>query len=447
MKIAWVTPYNTRSAIGRFSRLVAEGLSNAGHAITIVRSEAAAELLDGSDVLPGTEVVRWDEACYEPDFWSSCDAVVHNIGNHYPFHAGAIELLKRFPGVVIVHDYFLLDLFRGWCAASGSRALGDRILDDLYGEATALRLHTIDGGPGFWEYACEHFPMTEWIGRLAHGAVAHSSFYADRLRRSCGGPVVVMPLAYNALSDFQPLTGHEQSSDVTVLTIGDVNQNTRVELVIRAIGSSDVLRERCRYHVVGLVTDQERERLKAVARAVSFQNLQISGEVSDQILRAEIEAADLICCLRWPVFEGGSASAVEAMLSGRPVIVTDAGFFRDLPDDLVFKVDPQRELGTLTGQLTRLVLDPALRVAVGAKAAAWAKAAFSVDSYVARLVPLLEEVAQLRPTLGTAAHFGHLFSDLGLLPNDPAVERLASILESLFIKNNKGLVASRDTLS
>src|SRR4029434_3551370 len=177
MKISWVTPYTTRSAIGRFSRLVAEGLSNAGHAVTIVRSEAAAELINGSDVLPGTEVVRWDEACYEPDFWSSCDAVVHNIGNHYLFHAGAIELLQRLPGVVIVHDYCLLHLFRGWCAASGSLALGDRILDDLYGEATALRLHTIDGGPGFWEYACDHFPMTEWIGMLAlRGAELSHSF-------------------------------------------------------------------------------------------------------------------------------------------------------------------------------------------------------------------------------------------------------------------------------
>ena len=442
MKIAWVTPYKTRSAVGRFSRLVAEGLSHAGHAITIVRSEAAAELLDRSDVLPGTEVVRWDEACYDPKFWSSCDAVVHNIGDNYRFHAGAIELLRRFSGVVIVHDYFLLDLFRAWCAANGGRALGDRILDDLYGEGTALRLHAIDGGPGFWEYACEHFPMTEWIGRLAHGAVAHSSFYADRLRRCCGGPVVVMPLAYNALAAFQPLAGREQSSDVTVLTIGLVNQNKRVERVIRAIASSDVLRERCRYHVVGPVTDQERQRLDAVARAVSFQKLQITGEVSDGFLRAEIEAADLICCLRWPVLEGGSASAVEAMLSGRPVVVTDAGFYRDLPDDLVFKVNPQRELDVLTSQLTRLVLDPALRVAVGARAAAWAKAAFSVDSYVARLVPFLEEVARLRPTLDTAAHFGHLFSDLGLLPGDPAAERIATMLEALFLKNIKGRAAS-----
>ena len=84
------------------------------------------------------EVIRWDEVCYAPDFWGPFDAVVYNIGDNYPFHAGAIELVQRFPGVVIFHDYFLLDLFRAWCVASGNLALGDRILDDLYGEGTAV---------------------------------------------------------------------------------------------------------------------------------------------------------------------------------------------------------------------------------------------------------------------------------------------------------------------
>ena len=135
------------------------------------------------------------------------------------------------------------------------------------------------------------------------------------------------------------------SSSVAVLTVGHVNQNKRVESVIRAIGGSDVLRDRCRYHVVGLVTDQERERLRAVAQAVSFHDLEITGEVSNEILRAQIEAADMICCLRWPVFEGGSAIRwSRRMLSGRPIIVTDAGFYHELPDDLVFKVDPTSEL-------------------------------------------------------------------------------------------------------
>src|SRR5262249_3595170 len=145
---------------------------------------------------------------------------------------------------------------------------------------------------------------------------------------------------------------------------------------------------------------------------------------------------------------------VEAMLSGRPVVVTDAGFYRDLPDDLVFKVDPKCELSSLTTQLTRLVRDPALRATVGAWAAGWAKSAFSVEAYVSHLVPLLEEVAGLRPAQRAAAHFGHLFSELGLQPNDPAIGRLTATLEALFDKNiavetspSKSQTGSRDPIA
>src|SRR5262245_21057270 len=138
MKIACVTPYNTRSAIGRFSRMIASGLNDSDHAVTIVRSEAV-DVLNGSDVLTGTEVVRWDEVCYAPDFWSPFDAVIYNIGDNYPFHAGAVELLPKFPGVVIFHDYFLLNLFSAWREAKGGLTFADRILDDIYGYGAALR--------------------------------------------------------------------------------------------------------------------------------------------------------------------------------------------------------------------------------------------------------------------------------------------------------------------
>ena len=133
-------------------------------------------------MLPGSEVIRWDEVCYVPDFWDPFDAVVYNIGDNYPFHAGAIELVQRFPGVVIFHDYFLLDLFRKWCVASGNLALGDRILDDLYGEGAARTPSRHGWWPWLGTSTHEHFPMTEWMARFGHGSVAHSSFYADRLR-------------------------------------------------------------------------------------------------------------------------------------------------------------------------------------------------------------------------------------------------------------------------
>src|SRR5262245_13017582 len=431
MKIAWVTPYSTKSGIGRFSRSVSDGLSRAGHAVTIVRSEVA-EVLDSSKPLPSLETVRWDDVWCAPDFWRPFDAVVYNVGDNYPFHAGAVELLERFPGVVVFHDYFLVYLFLGWREATRARALGDRILDDIYRHGTAVAFRTQREVIGWESHASEHFPLTEWIGRSAYGAVAHSGFYAERVGRCCSGPVLVTPLAYDGLADYSPLSERHPRRDVTLLTVGLVNQNKRVESVISAIAGSDLLRESCRYHVVGAIADQERDRLEVVARALSFDGLVVTGEVSNETLREEIEAADVICCLRWPILEGCSASAIEGMLSGRPVIVSDAGFYRELPDDLVFKVDPERELESLSHRLSQLVLDPGLRATVGARASLWARSTFSVERYVARLVPLLEDVARLKPVLGTAAHFGHLLAELGLRSNDPAADRVSSTLNALF---------------
>ena len=300
MKIAWVTPYNTSSAIGRFSRLVTTGLISAGHTVRIVRCEAL-EVLNGSDGSATDSVTRWDKVFHQPDFWRSFDATVYNIGDNYPFHAGVIDLLYKFPGVVIFHDYFLLSLFRSWRALAGNQVFADAILDDLYGAGSSTRFDAACARDDWYgSYTSEHFPMTEWIGRLAQGAIAHSTFYAERLGRSCVGPVLVTPLTYKAPFDVRPLVNQNNEPKVRVLTVGHVNRNKRVDSVIRAIGESDLLRSSCTYHVVGLIDQIERTRLVRLAKELSFNNLEIGGDVSDEVLQAEMEAADIICCLRWP---------------------------------------------------------------------------------------------------------------------------------------------------
>ena len=90
MKIASVTPYNSRSGIGHWSRMFAGELSDVVHAVTIVSCEST-ELLNGSSALPASEVVRWDEVCYVPDFWGQFDAVV----NHSRSEEHTSELQSR----------------------------------------------------------------------------------------------------------------------------------------------------------------------------------------------------------------------------------------------------------------------------------------------------------------------------------------------------------------
>ena len=156
MKIAWVTPYNSRSGIGHWSRMVAGALSDADHAVTIVRSESR-ELLNGSDVLPGSEVIRWDEVCYVPDFWDPFDAVVYNIGDNYPFHAGAIEL---------VQDFLELSFFTTTSCSTFS-VLG------------ALRAVTWPSATGYSMIStarAPHVAFTPWMVALTFGSMPPNTF-------------------------------------------------------------------------------------------------------------------------------------------------------------------------------------------------------------------------------------------------------------------------------
>ena len=116
-----------------------------------------------------------------------------------------------------------------------------------------------------------------------------------------------------------------------VLTIGHVNTNKRAEAVIRAIGASSVLRERTVYRLVGAIRPEIADKLARLARETGV-NITISGEVDDESMVDAIRQADVVSCLRWPALEAASASTIEALLYGKSTIVTDTGFYSEIPD-------------------------------------------------------------------------------------------------------------------
>ena len=156
MKIAWVTPYNSRSGIGHWSRMVAGELSDAGHAVTIVRSESM-ELLNGSDVLPGSEVIRWDEVCYVPDFWDPFDAVVYNIGDNY--HSTRVPLNSS-------SGFLELSFFTTTSCS-------------IFSVSGALRAVTWPSATGYSMIStarAPHVAFTPWMVALAFGSMPPNTF-------------------------------------------------------------------------------------------------------------------------------------------------------------------------------------------------------------------------------------------------------------------------------
>ena len=428
MKIAWITPFSVRSAIGRFSALVTAELQARGHEVTIIRCEA-----DTGDPTPrhATELpvfywTDWDPKHIEVLF----DVVVFNLGDNYGFHGGVIPLIDRVLGIGIFHDFFIYHLFSGWYYQEKiADEVRDREIAYAYDAATAAQADAIFARANDLEFIAARLPMTEWIAKRCGAAIAHSNFYRARLEQACPGPVGMTHLAFQP-RNVPSLEPRPNQAEVSIITSGWMNPNKCADRVIEAIGGSPFLRGQCRYRLVGPITDGERRRLKQIADHAGVK-IDVLGEVDDDTLDQELARADIVCCLRKPVIEGASATAIEAMMSGRPVIVADSGFYADLPNDVVAKVDADVSIASLRAALERLVKDEPLRRSMGDASRSWSLEQFSVGHYAQGFEDLAKRYLAQRPYLKLGRSIGEELAALELPPDDPSVPRLASALNGL----------------
>jgi len=383
MKILMFTPAIKPSAIGRMCSLVTQALVRKGHEVFLVRTENE-KLLEGDTHDFGCELLPWNDTERVQSLAGQSDLLVYQMGNNHEYHFGCMVWLPQLPGILCMHDFFLGHLFWSW--SDKRREEAEKILRAWYGEAMAQHYFNFPSTEAFIEGTRHEAPMTEWVCSMALGVVTHSNWGAKRVLESCPGPVYVVPLAYDAPGhvdgDRQP-----DNDALNILTIGHVNPNKRVDSVIRAIGQSATLRAHATYRVVGSIAPETITTLEALAAEHNVK-LTLSGQVDNKTLAQAIAEADVVSCLRWPALEAASASAIEAMLYGKATIVTDTGFYRELPDDVVVKIDPDDESASLQSALERLQRNPKRRVQLGKTAKAWAAATFTGDNYADKLLEI-----------------------------------------------------------
>jgi glycosyltransferase involved in cell wall biosynthesis len=429
MKIAWVTPFAARSAIGRVSATVIDALRDKNHEVMIIRSERAelSQALSRSTSVP----ISWWQDVSPQKVYLETDVIVLNFGDNYDLHAGTLAFAGTVPCLGIFHDFYLYNLFNRWLVHNGlGEEIHNREVHQVYGEGVAPLATKAWRNEATVEQIATSLPMTEWLGRRCSAALAHSQFYVHRLESSCPGPIAVAPLCFEN-RDVKPLP-KRNGIKITVTTIGIINPNKCAHSIIEAIASSPHLRTHCEFRLVGAISDGERARLEALCRGVGFGHLCILGEVDDATLVAELERADIISCLREPVLEGASASAIEGMKSGRPIIVVNSGFYADLPDDFVFKIPTPVEISSLKATLERLVSDEELRRNTGAKARDWALQVFTSQAYVSVFEELSEQFLHAKPLLAVSDRIGQQLAALGINDGDSAVARLAGRMHGLF---------------
>jgi glycosyltransferase involved in cell wall biosynthesis len=155
--------------------------------------------------------------------------------------------------------------------------------------------------------------------------------------------------------------------------------------------------------------------------------------VPEDRLWSLLAATDICVSLRYPTMGETSGVSVRALEAGRPQVVSDVGWFSELPDEVALKVPVGGdEVEVLAAHLERLADDPGLRARMGGAARELAQREHAlghvVDEYLAALEestggPAVQEAVET--AVATAA------AGVGLRAGDETLDAVAERLREL----------------
>lgn len=420
MRIAWFTPFWKESAIGTFSRHIAERLSEAHEVELWVPEAADCQLTE----LP---VVEFDPERFGSELPPGIDVAVYNLGNNAAFHAAILRVARNVPGIVILHDAVLHHLFLDASRQNGSHDLEcySSALTRWYGQdvsVDALRLVRQDGEHGYPPIDfCARYPLLEEATLGALGVVVHSEAQYERVTPWWLGPIARLDLpSYQAERVVaRPKVEVSVSDKLNVLSIGWVGQAKQTHIALQALASRPELAGRIHYRIAGPVdldSEYGREVLEIIKTGELESCVEFLGYVEENELERLIDWADVFINLRWPSTEGGSAALAEQLIRAKPVIVTRSGLFAELPDEAVIKVPPD-DPAAVADALERLLDSGSLRSTIGD--AAWETARrHTVERYARGLEAIAEKGPDWALLLAVLDRVGDV---LAMLHADPAL--------------------------
>ena len=430
MKILWATPWNKDSAIARVGAMVIEELQRMRVTVCVVRTEVAA--LVESKGFPSPPLARFP---FQVGSLEGFDAVVVNFGDNWPFHGKGLQFLTATPCIAVLHDATLFNFYREEAHFSGNPDAVTKFFNEASADYGPLASSSADFkfGDADWNMtAAEQWPCMHKIAAQAHAVVVHSNHCIECLPQPVRCKTHVLMLPAFATPWKQPAPPLLDGGQILLCTIGHINENKRVASVIKAIAASAVLKERVIYVLAGPIEDALRDALQALAADLGLRGLRVLGRVTDREMSECLNASHIVCCLRHPTIEGGSASALEVLQYGRPTLVTDSGFYRQIPDEYVWKVDPNREEPDIIRHLENICSDYSKALEKAGRSPAWVSDNCSAKHYAEKIVKICLSLTPCEAVSHALEHIQTMASSFGVPANDPLRQRLSSVSKSLF---------------
>jgi glycosyltransferase involved in cell wall biosynthesis len=357
----------------------------------------------------------------------AADVALYHVGNNPDAHGWIVDALRRRPGVVVLHDFVLHHLVAGLTIGRGD---GHGYLDAMEREGGVVGRLLAHGVldkriPPLWESRPEDFHLAGEVLALATGLVVHSRYVEERARAAgFTGPIWRIP---HPAWEHAPVEPARLEGEPLVGSFGNVNASKRIPQLLEAFARLRRDRPRARLLLVGAVSpgfdlDRRLQRL-----GLSGEGIHREPYVEEERLWALMAASDVCVNLRSPTMGETSGSVIRQLSLGKPVIVSDVGWFAELPDAVALKVPVEDdETETLHAALELLAREEGARQAMSAAARELVRTehglARAADLYLAALEQAAGGGAVADGVLGEVAAAA---ADVGIEPGSPEASELA----------------------
>lgn len=291
------------------------------------------------------------------------DMSLYQMGNS-DHHEEMYQMFRRYPGVLVLHDYFVHTFIADRTVGKGEFAAYVREMGYSRGlSGTELAAKILAGSAEHPEF---EWPLNERLLDLSLGIAVHSQYVkglVGALPAERPVDVITMPMErFDAESKRQDLPWSGET--IIFASVGQVTAAKQIERALRAFKLLHQQRPATAYLIVGEPApdiDLEQMIVQMGLEASVYTTGHVS-ELSDFL--GWIATADVIVNLRYPTAGETSATALRALAAGKPLIVCDHGWYSELPDDACLKVSPLSS-GELLDAMLMLAGSPSLREALG----------------------------------------------------------------------------------
>ena len=355
------------------------------------------------------------------------EIALYHVGNDPEAHGWIVDALARRAGVVALHDFVLHHLVAGLTIGRKDGPAYLAAMERDAGIAGRLLAHgVLDGrvAPP-WETRPDEFPLAGEVLGNATGLIVHSQFVEERARESGYGgtvwhiphPAWPVPSVEPTRIDGRPVFG----------CFGHLNASKRIPQLVEAFGLVRARHPRAKLLLVGPASPG------FDADPFAGDGIERIDYVGEEQLWRLMAACDACISLRSPTMGETSGSAIRALSLGRPLVVSDLGWFSELPDDVALKIVPDDdEVPALATALELLASSEAKQQTMSDAAREYVQREHDADRVAERYAAALEEAAGGGSVAdAVVAEVAQAAAEIGIEPGTPFAVELAGRLDEL----------------